>query len=213
MVANKYTPARGEDWYRTQYVEQGRSTGDIADELDVCSETVRGRLKGYGIELRSQKVDERIRNREWLHEQYRIEKRQPQEIAEQLGCSAASVHRWLNKHDIEKFGKEKWGAMRPASYFTNPYAGGYPMWRDSRTQWPLSVHRLLAVAEYGIEEVKGKHVHHKNGIPWDNRPDNIVPLDPEEHHSLHATEMHERGVFDDRADDGTFLPQEDSDAE
>lgn len=196
MPENKYTPERGADWFRKQYVNKGRSTGDIADELDVSRETVRKRLKGYDIELRSQQINEQIRNREWLYEQYRVEKRQPHEIADELNCSVGSVHRWLNEHDIEKFGREKWSAMRPASYFTNTHVGGYPVWQDSRAQRPVSVHRLLAVAEYGVDAVKGMHVHHKNGVPWDNRPENIVPVTPEEHSSIHATEMHERGVFD-----------------
>lgn len=28
-------------------------------------------------------------------------------------------------------------------------------------------------------------VHHKNGIPWDNRPRNIEPLPKREHHGEH----------------------------
>lgn len=47
------------------------------------------------------------------------------------------------------------------------------------------IHRLLAVALYGVDAVAGKHVHHKNGIPWDNRPENLELVDPVEHARIH----------------------------
>jgi hypothetical protein len=48
------------------------------------------------------------------------------------------------------------------------------------------VHRLLAIAEYGTDPVAGNHVHHKNGIKWDNRPTNIEPVNHSEHARKHA---------------------------
>jgi hypothetical protein len=50
----------------------------------------------------------------------------------------------------------------------------------------LKLHRLLAVAEYGFDKVAGKVVHHKNGIPWDNRADNIEVLTRSEHGKIHS---------------------------
>jgi len=47
------------------------------------------------------------------------------------------------------------------------------------------VHRLAAVAWFGFDAVKNKHVHHKNGIPWDNRECNLEPISPEEHNTIH----------------------------
>jgi hypothetical protein len=45
----------------------------------------------------------------------------------------------------------------------------------------VSVHRLVALAEYGFEAVVGCHVHHKNKHPIDNRPTNL---------SVHASDEH-----------------------
>jgi hypothetical protein len=45
----------------------------------------------------------------------------------------------------------------------------------------IGIHRLVAVAEYGIEAVSDRQVHHINGIPWDNRPENLLPLTESEH--------------------------------
>jgi transposase len=45
----------------------------------------------------------------------------------------------------------------------------------------VRVHRLVAVAEHGIEAVKGKVVHHKNRIRFDNHPSNLELMEDEEH--------------------------------
>jgi hypothetical protein len=52
----------------------------------------------------------------------------------------------------------------------------------------VKIHRLAAVAWFGYEAVVGKDVHHVSGIPWDNREDNLEPLDPSEHRRRHAKE-------------------------
>ncbi len=38
---------------------------------------------------------------------------------------------------------------------------------------PFSIHRLVAVAEYGIEAVEENDVYHLNTVAWDNRPSNL----------------------------------------
>lgn len=49
----------------------------------------------------------------------------------------------------------------------------------------LSVHRLVAIAEYGLDEVSNKIVHHVNGCPYDNRPENLEVMTQGEHIRLH----------------------------
>lgn len=55
-------------------------------------------------------------------------------------------------------------------------------------------YRLLAVAEYGIDALKpeedgeNKVVHHKTGIPLDNRPEAIEVVDKSEHNKLHNSD-------------------------
>jgi len=73
----------------------------------------------------------------------------------------------------------------PPAYYVDHR--GYPHWEfieDSEYRC-VRVHRLLAVAEYGFDAVADMDVHHKNGIPWDNRPVNIEPMDHGEHTKLH----------------------------
>lgn len=42
------------------------------------------------------------------------------------------------------------------------------------------LHRLLFVAEHGLGDLDSEdHIHHKNGIEWDNRPENLERVAPE----------------------------------
>lgn len=38
---------------------------------------------------------------------------------------------------------------------------------------PFAIHKLVAVAEYGIKKVVNNDVYHLNTIAWDNRPNNL----------------------------------------
>ena len=105
-----------------------------------------------------------------LHQQYGMSGRQ---IAQKFGCSPSTVPRWINKFNI----------YTPPKFQTTPDKG-YEKWRDGNDT--VYVHRLLAVAEYGFQAVKDNIVHHKSGVPWDNRPDNIEVLPQSKHHGEHT---------------------------
>jgi len=112
------------------------------------------------------------------------------EIGNKLGCDGGTIHYWLKKHDLEtrsysESGKGK-GRVEYAHFYTTK--DGYEMWRANtgEDQKALSVHRLVAVSEYGFDAVADKEVHHKNKIPWDNRPENLVPLTTGEHGTAHS---------------------------
>jgi len=97
------------------------------------------------------------------------------QMAPILGCSSATVLRWL----------DRFGIFTPVEFRTTPDKG-YEKWRNGDSS--LYHHRLLAVAEYGFDAVVGKRIHHKNDIPWDNRPENIIPLSRSEHQQEHTKE-------------------------
>ena len=104
-----------------------------------------------------------------LHQKYGMTGSQ---IADVLGCSTPTACRWLNRFNI----------FTPVSYSTTADKG-YEKWREAGNT--VYVHRLLAVAEYGFDTVCGNVVHHKSGIPWDNRADNIEVLPQRDHHGEH----------------------------
>lgn len=114
-----------------------------------------------------------------------------EEIADELGCHQTTISTWMERYDIQikdPRGKGDLSASdAPASFYTlkKRYGASYEFWMDGSTNVRVSVHRLLAVAEYGFDAVTDKDIHHKNEITWDNRPENIEPLSRSEHMSLH----------------------------
>ncbi|ADD05235.1 uncharacterized protein Nmag_1659 [Natrialba magadii ATCC 43099] len=186
-------PWRDPEVLRELYIGRELSIHDISDTLACSSETVGRWLDEHGIETREpnwEKTPDELRDESWLREQY-IEYNQSAEfLAERLDCAAPTVRTWLDKHGIERRSRTeavKLSALHePARYDVD--TEGYARWRvfrDGQRQ-RVAVHRLLAVSEYGYEEVGQKVVHHKNGIPWDNRPANIEVLTAEEHGRIHA---------------------------
>ena len=52
----------------------------------------------------------------------------------------------------------------------------------------VAIHRLTAVAEHGVEALRGKVVHHESRVEWDNRVSNLTPLTQSEHKKHHIDE-------------------------
>lgn len=102
------------------------------------------------------------------------------EVADVLGCGKKTILRWLDRHGIDK---ETPTWERPPVYHT--LSSGYEQIKAQHKgeQLAFSHHRLLAVSEYGFDEVADSVVHHENRIPWDNRPSNISLIDSQSKHT------------------------------
>lgn len=113
------------------------------------------------------------------------------DVSNTLDCAMATVRNWLIKHDIpmRSYKEAKAIAHRDTRYLVKfqpaKSQGGHEVWYSNSGTFP--VHRLQAVSIFGTDAVKGMHVHHKNGIPWDNRDENLELLTPSEHHASHFT--------------------------
>ena len=108
----------------------------------------------------------------------------PKEIADKLGCHYSTIYSWLKRFGIEFQDPKK----RPPTIWTDK--NGYVRVRSEYKgeDYNFSIHRLLAVSEYGFDSVSGMEVHHKNGIPWANWPDNLELLTKEEHGRISAAQ-------------------------
>lgn len=118
------------------------------------------------------------------------------EIADRLGCDHTTIHRRMVEFGIER--RRGGGAPEKlpyAPYKTRRNGIAYEYWQTKHTQFP--VHRLLAVAIYGFDEVGGKIVHHKDPIPWLNVPDNIGLFESHEEHRAHHVWMERKNRLDD----------------
>lgn len=132
------------------------------------------------------------------------------QIRKGWGCSLSTVSTWIRKHGIERRSRSEAANVSHSGY---PHIATLGLDSDNYMRWTpgdhyLSVHRLLAVAEWGTEAVKGMHVHHKNGIRWDNRIENLELVTNADHQRKHLkvepldririAEMYEHGDISSR---------------
>lgn len=108
------------------------------------------------------------------------------QIAERFDVTPRTILNWMERLEIERRTPHQ---ERPPSFLTSER--GYERWEHEYDgeQWNVSVHRLLAVAEYGVDAVRDRDIHHRNQVPWDNRPGNVEPIDPTEHGRHHANQQ------------------------
>lgn len=122
------------------------------------------------------------RSEETLRDLYINKGLSTREVGKELGTSGRTITEWLHRHNIKTRAKGRY--KQDHTLLTqNSYE---IIHEDSTDNGDITKHhRLLAVAKYGFDSVSDKVVHHRNGVKWDNRPDNIELLTEEEHSRLH----------------------------
>lgn len=129
--------------------------------------------------------------REWLHREYVEKRRTTYDIAEECGVSDVTIGYWLDKHDIERRDRSESQIQHRAEPPTMTVDGrGYERFfvTNGGDRRVVRVHQLVAIAG-GADPHKlfdGYDVHHKNGIEWDNREDNLEVMKHDEHRRQHA---------------------------
>lgn len=186
---------------RELYCNQELSIRDVAKRLRCSPDVVRDRLDEFDIETRSRSESAKLRYGEgnyrdpnWLRDRYWSDMMSTTEIANMCDVSQSTICEYMDMFDIKMRDRSESKVNYYIKKSTVPIgiSGGYRYWmhcfrQDRET---VAIHRLLAVAEYGFDEVKDQEVHHVNRIPWDNRPENIELLSEEEHGRLHSNQYH-----------------------
>lgn len=188
---------------KDMYWEEEMTQNEIADELNCSLSTIERWFRKHDIETRDPSVlgsehgkggsvtgETPWRDREKMYEQYVEQDKGVSRVADYFGCTEATVRKWRNKHGIE-----------PKDQHTN-YGGGIP--EDSQIDTDrvaryvrlnntprVYSHQLLAIAigydPYNVFSGGEYHIHHKNQIPFDNRPDNIELIKRSDHTGNHTT--------------------------
>lgn len=128
------------------------------------------------------------RDPDLLRELYHNQGMSLREIADELGCVNSTVYKNMQKYDIEARDRR----IPHANLYTD--RRGYERWQtwDVDRYRKVSVHQILAISEGASpDEVfgSGRATHHKNRIPWDNRPENVESMSQSEHVRRHAEGM------------------------
>lgn len=147
-------------------------------------------------------MGKKYQDKETLQRLYHEERMTQPEIADKFDINKSLVCYWMKKHGIEARANSDAQRKRMS---TKPVPTkihqGYRQWIDSygeKKGWSrdrVFVHRLVAVAHYGFDAVCGMDVHHKNGYSFDNRPENLEPIDHGEHASLHIEQGDALGKY------------------
>lgn len=180
-----HAPWQNEDLLREMYFDQEMNQYEIADELECKQVTITKWFKKYDIDTGFEHHP-KLRDKEWLSEMYYDEELSQHEIADVLGCGQMSVSRWMDKYGMEtrKANYEKYG-----SHSFNQK--GYECFSHTPKEGcggRILIHRLIMVAQEGVEAVKGKVVHHKNNMSCDNRFSNLELMDRSDHTSYHRSQ-------------------------
>jgi len=201
------TEYRDEGWLREKYHAEGLTLDEMGELCGVTNTTISDWMDRHGIEKLGRREAQRISgkhtDREWLAEQYHGKKRTLADIADECDVGPVTVMNWMERHNIPRREATRHKRVSPARYYMPP-DNPYPV-VASKCQGEFrqaKVHQLVAIAD-GADPDKvfsdGEYqCHHRNGVPWDNRPENIGVLSATEHADEHWPDR-------ERAPTGEFL--------
>jgi len=195
LQTDKSRPHRDERILRDLYHNHHLTLAEVADVLDCSAGAVQRWMEKHGVERRGpseRNVDPRLLDEKWVRKEYVERGKSITEIHEEHGPSRMAIYRALERFNIETHSrgyhveKDHPSIRQHIDGYLICYAhynGG-----EKQEQDRVRLHRLLAVAEYGYDAVADTEVHHKNNIPWDNRPENIELLSKADHAKHHLDE-------------------------
>jgi transposase len=188
MVLNKHSltteDLNDEETLRILYKVRNYNKTELADIYDCHRSTIRRYINKYNIK----KVWEDEELMETLMEDKGFS---TIEISDMFNCGQSSIGRAKLEFELEGNANPR---KKPPHHHWDSRGYEIVCCDNGKKKRQVYIHRLVAVAEYGIEAVKENDVHHINGVKWDNRPSNIEVISPQEHGKIHREEQIAKGL-------------------
>ena len=183
------------EWLQQKLIEEEKTIEEISQNLIVDCSTVRSKIRRAGMLTEYRKthdIELEIKEKVEIPEDTLIElyihrKWTQKEIAEYLDTTTYVVSARLEDYGLNRQLQPAALNMTRDSPNSPGDNAGYMEWKSGG--YAITVHRLLMVAEHGPEAVADMQVHHKS-LRWDNRPETLELMTPEEHQRKHGNHPH-----------------------
>jgi len=140
------------------------------------------------------------RDEELLRRLYHDEGLTQREVADVIGCHYSTVDDWMSRLGVEKRSKSE--ARGGGVSFRFGSERGYPTLSISHgtSSSQIRVHQLVAVAHgadpHRVYSGGDYHVHHRNRMTADNRPENLNVVEAGEHIRDHGLPKEFHGPYE-----------------
>lgn len=180
---------------REKYVNEQRSSHELADEWGCCHTTVLKWVKRHGIQTRGDggsEVNAPYRDEETLRELHIEQGLNIHEIADKFDTSYKTIWKWMDKLGVEHNTDYSRCGPDPKYDEKRPHAESYEyVYENVDGQiYIMKIHRLVAYAHGMLDGDElfdyDRIVHHKDRNKWVNSPENLEVLSRTEHGLEHV---------------------------